>query len=395
VVVVVLVGAVVTTLGGRAEAATGPTFVGGQQVAPYDGNFQPSLSYNGTKTLVVWSKVVGSQLDVWGRIMAPDSTTIGDPFPIATGVGKEGSPDVAWNGSSWLVVWFIAGSQGLGPVKGRRVSPAGALLGSEIAIAAGGVGQARPAVAAGANSQFFVAWTDRRVVQQPTPHESQDIYGRRISASGGVLDGSGVRLSHDSASQPTGDDESDVAWNGSTYLVVWHGSGVMSSRIDSTQRRADGSTLHSGFLTSSFAAEPSVASDGHDFLVVFSIDDGANPADIGGVRVRSDDFTKSSFTISNAANGQGSPAVAFNGVYLVAWVDRRNGDLDIWGARVNSDNTVVDPNGFLITEYYPQNDSPAITQGGTKASTFGFGWSPTPDGLASGVVAYGIQFAPK
>ena len=62
------------------------------------------------------------------------------------------------------------------------------------------------------------------------------------------------------------------------------------------------------------------------------------------MRVRPD-FTKKVFTISSAADNQEEPMVAFNGSYVVAWIDRRNGGFHLWGARVAPDTTVVDPTG--------------------------------------------------
>jgi hypothetical protein len=388
-----LLTVVLVTGGSRADAEESPLFSGGQLVAPYAGNLLPSAAPNGTKTLVVWTKRVGTQTDIWGRIEAPDTTTIETAFPIASGSVNQNTPDVAWNGSNWLVVWQATGDMGRGSIRGRRVSGAGALLGSELIVAAG-TDKNRPAVAAGPNGQSLVVWTDARNAERALT--GIDIYGGRVTAAGAKLDGTGLRLSRDTQAKQSSEDEADVAWNGSTYLVAWREVGVERSQIGATQRRANGTAVTGGYLTptTALAAEPAVASNGRDFLVVATSSGRSTPADIRGIKV-TNAFVRSSFMISTVADDQGSPTVAFNDTYLVAWVDGRagNGDRDIWAARVTSNGTVLDPHGALFTDFYPTNGSPALSRG-SGIGAFTFTWSPTPDGADSGVVSYGVRFVP-
>ena len=127
-VAVLLVAATLVALGGRADAAGGVEFVGGKQVAPYTGNYSPDLSFNGTMTLVVWSKVVGTQADVYGRIMAPDATSIGAEFPIAPGAETELRPVAVERVQ--LAGRLAVADRPHRAAFARRVSSAGALLGA-------------------------------------------------------------------------------------------------------------------------------------------------------------------------------------------------------------------------------------------------------------------------
>jgi hypothetical protein len=60
----------------------------------------------------------------------------------------------------------------------------------------------------------------------------------------------------------------------------------------------------------------------------------------------------SGIAVSTAANWQRYPSAASNGTdYFVAWIDDRSGaDYDIYGARVTSAGTVLDPSGLLIQQ---------------------------------------------
>ena len=64
-------------------------------------------------------------------------------------------------------------------------------------------------------------------------------------------------------------------------------------------------------------------------------------------------------------SGGYTPAVAFDGTnYLVVYSDGRNA-LQVWGARVTTGGTVLDPNGFQISST-AYSSTPAIAYGGGK-----------------------------
>jgi probable HAF family extracellular repeat protein len=102
----------------------------------------------------------------------------------------------------------------------------------------------------------------------------------------------------------------------------------------------------------SYRRTPDVAASGSSALVVWS------EGDIFGRRINADGTlldAASGMVISNAPNGQFTPKVAWDGTqFLVDWVDQRNypypaqpGD-DIYGARVDANGNLLDPNGFAI-----------------------------------------------
>ncbi len=69
------------------------------------------------------------------------------------------------------------------------------------------------------------------------------------------------------------------------------------------------------------------------------------------MRVTPDCDSLNSFYISQAANAQYYPDIAFGGgIYMVVWTDNRAGhpNYRIYGARVSTAGTVLDPNGIMI-----------------------------------------------
>ncbi|UCF81447.1 MAG: hypothetical protein JSV08_03295, partial [Acidobacteriota bacterium] len=112
----------------------------------------------------------------------------------------------------------------------------------------------------------------------------------------------------------------------------------------------------------------SAASNGTDYFVAW--EDGRNGfgnADIYGTRVTSAgtvlDPTPTDIAVSTAADNQWSPSIASNETdYFVVWYDQRSGeDYDIYGARVaSSDGTVLDAAGILIQQSSYDDFSPAV-----------------------------------
>jgi hypothetical protein len=95
----------------------------------------------------------------------------------------------------------------------------------------------------------------------------------------------------------------------------------------------------------------------------------------------------SAIALSLAGDQQDSPAVAFNGSFLVAWNDRRSGaTYDIYGTRVATDGTVQDPNGLALSTGPTDELSPALT----NASSWGLVYHH-PLGDGSGIYHRGVK----
>jgi hypothetical protein len=121
----------------------------------------------------------------------------------------------------------------------------------------------------------------------------------------------------------------------------------------------------------------------------------ASRIDIRGVRWDALSGAPEPITISNAGGDQTLPTIAFNGNFVATWVDRRNGKDEIWGAGISSGGAVQDPNGFLVTNDFAGNGSPALTKGSGKTETFTLAWEVNSNTETTGVQALGLAPAPK
>jgi hypothetical protein len=175
-----------------------------------------ALAFDGTNFLVVWEdERIESERDIFATRVSKEGEIL-DPaaIPICTSPGTQSFASVAWGGENYLVVW-----QDFREVEwaiyGARVDLEGNVLDPEGFYIAGGWDWTRyPAVASdGAN--FLVVWS---YIDLET---LDDIYGARVTPEGEVLDPGGILISAAAAPEYY----ASVAYNGSTYLVVWQKEG--------------------------------------------------------------------------------------------------------------------------------------------------------------------------
>src|SRR5262249_20792251 len=141
-------------------------------------------------------------------------------------------------------------------------------------------GQTQPR-AAFDGTNYLVVWQDSR----GCVYNCSYVYGARVSASGVLLDPTGIAI----ATSPGAETVPVVAFDGTNYLVVWEedspsGGGIQAARV----------------TTAGAVVDPN------------------------------------GFSVAGALGPASTPGVAFDGKdqqYLVVWQDGRNATPDIYGAR--------------------------------------------------------------
>lgn len=277
-----------------------------------DWQYHPDVAWDGTNYLVVWEDNRSSNAnDIYGAFVSP-SGSVGDSFPISTAPHWQGNPSVAWNGSVFLVAWdFHAVSSSPEDVLGARVQSDGTVLDPQgLPISTTYGEQADPAVSSN-GSDFLVVWEDDRF------GSDVDIVGARIETDGTILDPDGFRITpgHQSQWDPA------LVWDGSTYFVTWE---------DTREPFGD---LYGARVTA-----------------------GASVLDPDGI------------AISTAPYRQSQPDVSWNGTELfVAWTDQRESSYgEIYGARLTPSGTVLDPQGIFISRATEWEQAPATVRQGSS-----------------------------
>ena len=289
-------------------------------------------------------------------------------------------------GNRWaLTTYSVAGSSKLvfelpAAIQNEAVYPlvVDPIIGSEFGVdqpvstAASG-NQQNAAIAYG-NGMYFVAWRDSR----NTVNIGSAIYGTRVSTAGAILDPFGIAICTAGGGQAT----PSVAVSGTTFLVAWQdgrlgGNDIFGARVSSTT----GAVLDPLGFAISFdpaqnqKANPSVAGSSSGFLVTW--EDNRNPStQIFGARVTTAGtvLDPTGIGVSATAANQFHPTVVCNSnSYFLAWEDDRNATTgpDIYGGRVGTNGIVLDTNGVpLCTVTNNQTTPVAAINHGTVLVTW-------------------------
>ena len=319
----------------------------------------PAIAFDGTNFFVVWpDRRFGSA--IYGTRVTQSGTVL-DPagqFITSTGAAGLGHVAITFDGANYFIVWRdYRNDPGYGDIYGARVSPSGTVLDPEgIPIATDPYSQMLPSVVSG-STNYLVVWYDIR--------NGYGLCGARVSQSGILIDTSYIIISAEG-------NFSSVSFDGTNYLVVWDAGSYYPRNIYGARVSQSGILVDSTGIPISTSAgnqiRPSVAFDGTNFLVEWE-DDRNGDYDIYAARVTQDGIIldTAGIAISTALDQQDRSSVNFDGTnYLVVWDDYRNSSPDIYGARVTPAGTILDPAGVLVSSTEGLQWSPKVAFGDTN-----------------------------
>jgi hypothetical protein len=334
------------------------------ELTPLDIQREPAVAFNGTSYLVVWTDTRHGGEDIFGHRIGTNGARLDslNDTAIAIGTNLQFGPAVASDGQNWLVV-FMEFSGVASHIMAARVDSLGRAF-AEFPVTSDPNGEETPAVAFD-GTNYLVVWTDSR----DSATRNLDVYGARISKGGVSLDGAGFPISNNVPSEAN----PAVAFDGTNYLVAWEDSrnpdqDIFARRVSKSATVLDpAQTLVSGIVANA-ETEPSVAFDGTNYFVVWQDNLGAR-TEIIGFLVKPNGTVVSGLSITGGLEaGHFRPRVVFGGTnYLVVWEDDRGASisgLDIFGARVTKAGLVLEPDGFPISQAPNDQVSPAVAASG-------------------------------
>ncbi len=386
------VGAYMDIYGSRVSAAGVVREPGGIVIASATSwQQQPSVGFDGTNWFVVWLDSRNGPSEIYGaRVNAAGVVLDAIGIRIATAIWFRGNPDVAFDGTNWLVVWQDDRNGVHLDILGARVSSAGVVLDPGSFVISGAPSAQQTPSVAFAGTSCLVVWADGR-----TGIET-DIYGARVSAAGTVLDppaGIPIGLSANRQDSPS------AAFDGSRWLVVWqdyrngHAPDIFGVRVDSAGVILDPSGIAISTATGSQEA-PTVASSGSQWLVAWSDLRGGGTSDVYGARITTAGavLDPTGIPISTATNHQQAPSVTHDGTnFLIVWEDLRWVSSlygDVYGARVSAAGTVLDPSGIAICTLAGDQKTPTVVSSGSGSLVV---WEDYRNIVTTGQDIYGAR----
>jgi hypothetical protein len=344
-----------------------------------DDRHSPDIAFDGTNYLVVWlDERNGANADIYGARVRPDGVVL-DPggIPISTAAGIQSAPQVSYYGSNYLVVWTDYRNGITSDIYGARVRTNGTVVDLTGAAFSTATGNQYLGDLAFDGTNLFVVWTDHR-------NASSDIYGTRWSPTSGVLNPTGIAISLAAGNQAT----PAVTFYGPDYLVVWqdfrngpvsdiYGAVVLGSGV---VRDTGGLALNTVGGDQEF---PDVAFNGSVVLIVWNDARSGSSWDLYGARFSPAQGLIDGNGLAISAHGgtEQIPSVAASGsTFLVEWLDNRLGPNHIYGTRVANNGTVIDPTGIPISTGPHVEGPPVVIKGN------GSNWATTYSGGSQNIL---------
>ncbi len=350
-----------------------------------DSQTYSSVAFDGTNYMVVWQdnrSGIGS--DIYAARVTPTGEIL-DPtgIPVSVMPGDQGKPDIAFDGTQYIVVWEDSGDGAAKALKMMMGSTTendvvyttigtDGTVGEEVRVTPiDTVSQQRPRIACTSAGLCLVVWYDK-----PGVGVSYNIYGRHVTASG-VVDAADLALYTGDYDQRT----PDVAAKTGLFAVVWEdGRNGESDIYGLTVTTEETPTISISFpisaASSSQQTQPAIATNGTDFMVAYE-DTRSGSTDIYAAKIEAD-YDVTEYHVTSSIAEERTPSIAWDGTYyLISYADTRNGDSDIYGTRIGNDGGIYDISGFFICNTSAYQSDPSIVRG---VSNYLVTWTDTRNG---------------
>lgn len=342
---------------------------------------QPSIACAGNSYLTIWEDFrKNTQWDIYAmRVSSQGNLVDTTSFPVCNCNSYQLNPAICFNGTNYFATWMDYRNSFTYHIFGARISQDGTVIDPNgFFIDSDNKDLWYPSSAFG-NENYLVVYDNSEDIWPSLPAE---ISGALVDTIGGVI------TTFQISSAPYNEFSADVAFDNSNFFVVWQQSDGSQFDIYGARVSEQGVLLDpGGILISSRPGHegfPMVSFDGQNYLVVWTGEDGQS-WNIYGARVRPDGavLDPDGFVISDESFDEYLPDIGFLssfGYYLVCWEDWRNGDADIYAAKINVDGVVEAT--FLFSQQLRDQLYPTLSNSvqNNKTLIVWSNYTPTPYG---------------
>jgi hypothetical protein len=337
---------------------------------------EPSIVWSGAQYGITWEDQRDGNHEVYFALLDSSGNKIGSDSRITNDSSSSRYPSLAWTGSIYSVAWDD-NRDGNAEIYFVRFDSSGDKIGSDIRVTYDSNHSYDPSLV-WTGSEYGVSWYDDR-------DGNYEIYFVRLDSLGNKIS-TDVRVTN----APADSDIQSMVWTGNEFGIAWTDHRDANYEIYFARLDSSGSMIGSNVrLTSNSASSefPSLVwtgseygvswkedRDGNNEIYFARIDSSGTKVDPpGDVRVTSNVFTSY------------SPSLSWSGdEYGVIWIDGRDGNSEVYFARLDSSGSKIGTDARLINDS-AISDDPKLVWTGTE---YGFAWEDTRDGNRE------IYFAP-
>ena len=281
---------------------------------------KPDIVFNGTYYLAVWqSYVFGQMEEIVGQFYNSAGVPVGTEFVInTTHTYAQKNPAVATDGTNFFVVWETYGQDSDGyAIAGCLIHGTTLTVATEIIINQWEAGsQTEPDIACD-GSKYLVVWEDDGDYSGDTGF---NIIGRYVSLMGTLTAGNDFMINEHSYDMH----KPAVASASGNFCVVWESySSGNPYEIKMRYIPAYGEMHDERGVSSEYRKQyhPAIASNGYDFIITWVYEDYSNPIELHAKRLYYDGTPISEFIVAIANQGGiQTPGLTSNGKdFMLCW----------------------------------------------------------------------------
>lgn len=334
---------------------------------------------------IVWQDNRGANQDIYMQRIDANGNALwtANGIAVCNAAGTQYNPNVLnLGGGACMVAWHDDRTSANSDVYMQKINNDGtaAWAANGVLISNASGYQQYPKMTTDAAGGAIVVWQDSR-----SGGSNYDIYAQRIDATGAVQwTANGVAVC--TASGMQGDAEL-LADGAGGALIVWEdyrpgtSSDVYMQRINNNGVAQWNSNGNAICTAANYQNDPKLVSDGNGGAIITWFDyrsDGGSFTnfDIYAQRVSSAGaFEWTSYTtglpVCTSAGRQQLPQIVTDGTggAIIAWQDNRNGNNDVYAARVSADgSTPWTTNGVVIANAANGQDNPVLVSDGSNGA---------------------------
>nr|NQU92978.1 hypothetical protein [Bacteroidota bacterium] len=330
--------------------------------------------------LIIWEDLrFGFNGDIFAQSYQSGGTSAGENYRVNDDEGSENQwgPSIAKNQNDQFIVTWVDTRLVNNDIYAQRYLPDGSLVGSnfKVSMDTSGTSQFAPSIAMDSAGNFVLAWEDYR------NGYCSEIWAQRFSGDGSAL-GENFKVNNAGASVHYG--PKVVCKKNGDFTIAWGDSedGALAGnhkdpfaemeKSDHTSRgvdggsqpdiyaqmyKCDGTTIGSNFMVNdnvddTYQQYPAIAIDSEDNFIITWEDNRDGGYDIFFQRYLSNGTPLGSnvkIEDSLLIEYQRHPSISSDeiGNFVIAWVDNRIGNYDIWAQRF-LDNGIPSGDNFMV-----------------------------------------------
>jgi hypothetical protein len=328
---------------------------------------RPSLVWTEIEYAISWQDERDGNKEIYFARLDSSGNKIGSDVRITNDSLYSFNPSLVWTGNNYGIAWqdFKEGNYEIYFV---RLDSSGNKIGSDVRVTNNGYSSDVPFLI-WTGSDYSIIWEDQRNV-------NEEIYFARLDSSGNKI-GPDVRVTNDSAisHDPT------LAWSGSEYGISWEDSRneypnyeIYFARLDSSGNKIGSDVRITN--DSSFSGYPFLVWTGSEYGVSW-YDERDGNEEIYFARIDSSGNKIGSDTrITYYSSGSYNPVLAWTGSeYGVSWFDDRDGNWEIYFAILDSSGNKIGSD-VRITNDSLYSYNPSLVWTGTE---YGVSWEDSRD----------------